>query len=88
MRTVMNIYRLRSQAHAALIEDAKKLNSNGKFRLFPTRHYYQHNGVRVVHICIDDIHEHYIPKGDDVEIVLHCDITEDERSMISMDWII
>lgn len=88
MHTTMNIYRSRNQAYQALVEDAKRLGTKGKFRLFPTKHSYNYNGERVVHVCIDDIHESHIPKGEDVDIVLHCIITEEERLMISMDWII
>lgn len=88
MKTRVVVHRLQSEASLAYSKEARENIQKDRFRMYPTYFSYDCEGIKTMHVSMEEWDKAIIPRGEDVSVELECMLTEEERLMISREWII
>lgn len=88
MRTKIIVHRTHSEAYSEYSKECKEKFSTNKFRMYPTFLTYDCDGVKTIHASLDEWHSTVLPRGEDVSVELCCMLTEEERLMLTREWVI
>lgn len=86
MKTKIIIHRLHSEAYSEFSKAAKENITKDRFRMYPTQLTFDCEGVKYIYTSWEDWQEVALPKGEDVDVILECLITEEERLELSRHW--
>jgi len=88
MKTKVVVHRLQSEASLAYTSEVREHIHRSRFRMYPSFLAYDCEGQKTMHVSLEEWNDSVIPRGEDVSVELECMLTEEERLMISREWII